>query len=243
MPDRRVCVLTGAAGRLGNDFCSRYADVYDIVAVCRRRLPAVACQHRWPVDPLFPVPDDGWHGPPVHAIEVDLEDDDAPERIVETALARFGRIDLLVNAAVWVRHERLMALADVPDILDRHFRLNATIPVRLAATAGRLYWCDRAQDNVANNRNVVNISSLAGSGVVPNIGLGPYSASKSALNFLTCHLAEEFQGIGVRVNALAPTTFPDVLPTSSVSDEIVALDQGPLNGHIVELDERGVATA
>ena len=43
-PERRVCLLTGAGGRLGSDFCRRYRSQYNIVAVypqeaTSRRLP------------------------------------------------------------------------------------------------------------------------------------------------------------------------------------------------------------
>jgi NAD(P)-dependent dehydrogenase (short-subunit alcohol dehydrogenase family) len=237
---RRVCLLTGAGGRLGVDFCQRYAADYDIVAVVRRRTPEVPTQHRAVVDPLAlagaPLPE---NANPVYTITSDLCDEDALERVVEVATARYDRIDLLVNAAVHVRHERLISLSDRPDLLDEHFHLNASVPIRLAAIVARACWVDATEENRARNRNVVNVSSMAGLGFVPGVGLAPYSASKAALNFLSCHLAEEFRGLGVRVNVLAPTAFPELVPTSAVSDQLVAFDRGRLTGRIAELDERG----
>jgi NAD(P)-dependent dehydrogenase (short-subunit alcohol dehydrogenase family) len=237
---RRVCLLTGAGGRLGVDFCRRYARHYDIVAVVRKRAPPVPTQHRVLVDPLAPAgPPPAANAHPVYTITSDLRDDASLERVVEVALARHDRVDLLVNAAVHVTRERLISVRERPEMLDEHFHLNASVPIRLAAIVARGCWLDRADENRARNRNVVNVSSMAGLGFVPGVGLAAYSASKAALNFLSCHLAEEFRGLGVRVNTLAPTTFPDLIPTSSVSDQVVAFDRGRLTGRIAELDERG----
>ncbi len=54
----------------------------------------------------------------------------------------------------------------------------------------------------------MNISSTAGIYIYPGHGQSIYSASKAALNYLSMHMGDEFSSIGVRVNALAPTSFP-----------------------------------
>jgi NAD(P)-dependent dehydrogenase (short-subunit alcohol dehydrogenase family) len=233
---RRVCLITGAGGRLGSDFCRRYADRYEIVAVGRGRVPNVRTQHQWHVDPLS-----SGDGPvaerPVFSIQADLTEPGALDSVVERALARFGRIDVVVNGAVYVQRERLTTLAEHTDFLEHAFHLNATVPMALAATVVRAAWSETPEENRRRGRNVINISSGAGLGYAPIPGLSAYSASKAALNFLTCYLADELSGIGVRVNAIAPTTFPDLIATEAVSDEIVAVDAGTLTGHIVELNE------
>jgi NAD(P)-dependent dehydrogenase (short-subunit alcohol dehydrogenase family) len=234
MSSRRVCLFTGAGGRLGNDFCQRFAADYDIVAVCRNHLPEVADQDRGFIDPLD-VSNPRFDEPEVFTVKADLRDDGAVNRVVELALARFGRIDVLVNAAAHVQHERLTTLAGDTGSLDAAFQVNATLPIKLAATVARMYWDGRINENLAHNRNVINISSGAGLGFVHQPGLGAYSASKVALNFLTCYLAEEFRGFGLRVNAIAPTTFPDLLPTAEVSKEISRLDGALESGEIIEM--------
>jgi 3-oxoacyl-[acyl-carrier protein] reductase len=171
----------------------------------------------------------------VFTVTADLTDPGALERITELTLARFGRVDLLVNCAAFVQRERLTSLSESSYFLDQAFLVNATIPIRLAALLVRESWRDSPNENQAANRNVVNISSGAGLGVVDAPGLSAYSASKVALNFLTCYLAEELRGIGVRVNAIAPTTFPDLIPTSTVSDVIVQMDYSTDSGTIIEL--------
>jgi NAD(P)-dependent dehydrogenase (short-subunit alcohol dehydrogenase family) len=233
--DRRVCLITGAGGRLGSDFCRRYAERYEIVAVGRSRAPNVRTQDQWHVDPLDPG--DPVEAPSVFWLQADLAEPGALDSVVERALARFGRIDVVVNAAVHVQRERLTTLAEHTDFLAHAFQLNATVPLALAATVVRAAWSETPDENRRRGRNVINISSGAGLGYAPIPGLSAYSASKAALNFLTCYLADELAGLGVRVNAIAPTTFPDLIPTGTVSDEIVAVDQGTLTGHIIELYE------
>lgn len=240
---RRVCLLTGAAGVLGSDFCRRWRHAYDVVAVVRGgRLP-VASQEEWPIDPLDPHARLPEAEDPVYAIRSDLRDPDELERVVDLALGRFGRIDLLVNAAVHVHRDRLTSLASSSELLDETFAVNATLPILLAAMVCRRFWLHRRAENEAWGRNVVNLSSMASFGVVPGVGLSAYSASKVALNMLTAHLAAELAPIGVRANALAPTSFPQLVATSAVSDAIVDLDRSDLTGRVVQLDEHGVREA
>lgn len=241
--EKKVCLLTGAGGRLGSAFCRRHAHEYDIVAVCRTRRPAgVADQDRWRIDPLA-AEEGALAGPEVFTICADLTAEGAIDRVVELALARFGRIDLVVNAAVFVQRERLTTLADSTAFLEDAFRVNSTIPLQLAAAVAREAWFDSVDDNRAWNRNVINVSSGAGIAFAPVAGLAAYSASKSALNFLTCALAAELEGLGVRVNALAPTTFPDLIPTAVVADTIAAVDGESYTGRVVDLTTYSEQTA
>jgi NAD(P)-dependent dehydrogenase (short-subunit alcohol dehydrogenase family) len=89
------------------------------------------------------------------------------------------------------------------------------------------------------NRNVVNVSSMSGLYVVPDCDQSIYSASKAALNYLTLHMANEFRPLGVRVNASAPTSFPQAVSTQSVAESIVRLDRGNMSGKISVLDQDG----
>ena len=87
------------------------------------------------------------------------------------------------------------------------------------------------------NRNIVNVSSTSGAYVFA--GQGGYSASKAALNMLTCHMADEFAAIGIRVNAVAPDTFPQRVSTESVCDAIARVDQQPISGRLLLLEAEG----
>ena len=237
-PARRVCLLTGAGGTLGAAFCRAYADEYDIVAVCRTRAPDVPSQDEVYVDPLQPTAELDDNRTRVFTVYADLEQPGQIERVVDVALAKFGQIDLLVNNAAysrWHRHGFIDGDGALHDF-DRHFSVNVGIPLRLAVRIGQQFWMHRDLDNRERNRNVVNISSLAGSRVFPGQGQGAYAASKAALNQLTRHLAAEFGAFGVRANAVAPNTFPGIVSTESVADAIVRLDRESVTGRILAVD-------
>lgn len=235
---RRVCLLTGAGGLLGDEFCRQWAGDYDIVAVCRDRAPAVPSQLETYVDPLAPDDTLAVNTPAVHTLYADLTDPADVDRVVEVSLARFGRVDLLVNNAAYTgRYPTTMvdgdaALAD----LDEHLRTNTVAPLRLALRVAQEFWRHRAAENRDLGRNVVNISSISSVQTYPFLGQAGYAASKAALNVLTAHLASEFATFGVRVNAVLPTSFPALITTGSVAEAIVELDRGTANGEALVLE-------
>jgi NAD(P)-dependent dehydrogenase (short-subunit alcohol dehydrogenase family) len=235
----RVCLLTGAGGQLGTAFCRRFADRYAIAAVHRGGPPAVATQHQHWIDPLRPddLLDDNLH--PVFGIAADLSQPGAIGQAVELTLARFGHIDLVVNAIgcrVWA------PLVDSERVLDSaadQLEINALVPVRVAVELARRCWRTRDAENRAASRHVLNVSSTAGLYVYAGLGQSAYSASKAALNFFTLHLAEEFAQFGVRVNAVAPDSFPGRISLSAVLDGIERLDRGDVTGRILSVETDG----
>ncbi len=236
--DKRVCLITGAGGLLGNAFCQRYAGDYEIIAVCRSRAPGVPSQLERYVDPLAPDADLPENAASVYTIVGDLNSPHDVERIVEVALARFGKVDLLVNNAAYTARYHPTMVDDESALanLEEHLRTNVVAPFRLTMRLAQLFWRHRAEENRAANRNVVNVSSTAGLHVYPHTGQGGYATSKSALNTLTGHMAAEFDQFGVRANALLPNTFPDIVTTESVVEAIVRLDNETATGAALVLD-------
>jgi NAD(P)-dependent dehydrogenase (short-subunit alcohol dehydrogenase family) len=236
--ERRVVLLTGAGSPLGDAFCAAYADEYDIVAVCRNRIPSTPSQFEDFVDPLDPAASLPDNEKRVFIVRADLEKEGEPERVVELALAKFGGVDVLVNnAAYWTQTGREMidgesALAD----FGRHFEVNVGLPMRLATRLAQQSWRNQAALNRARHRNVINISSTSGSRVYQSQGHAVYAASKAALDHLTRYMAMEFEAFGVRANALAPAGFPHEVSTESVAAGIRRLDQTKNNGRVLVLD-------
>ena len=118
--------------------------------------------------------------------------------------------------------------------LQRQLTLNTVVPIQLAAAVARRCW---VQDDRAARRHIINISSTSGLHVYPDLGQGVYSASKAALNYLTCHLAHELAPFGVRANALCPGSFPYQVSTERVADAIVEMDEASdgYSGRVVEV--------
>jgi NAD(P)-dependent dehydrogenase (short-subunit alcohol dehydrogenase family) len=234
-----VCLLTGASGRFGTAFCRRYAERFHIAAVHRGEPPEVATQGQRFVDPLAPGHEPPENADPVFVIRADLTEPGEIDRVIDLTLARFDAIDHVVNAAARVVTAPLVDARAQVDSLEDQFRLNAVVPARLAAAVAQRHWRTRDAENRRRNRSVVNVSSVSGLYVYGDSDQSGYSASKAALNFLTCHMAAEFGRFGVRANVLAPTTFPALVPTETVVDAAVALAEGDASGEVLVVDEAG----
>jgi ketoreductase RED2 len=127
-------------------------------------------------------------------VQADIADPVGAQRLVETALARWGRIDTLVNNAgttTLIPHHDLEAAS--VDVWRRIFEVNvfATWALTVAALPAL----------TESKGSVVNISSIAG--LRPTGSSIPYAASKAAVNHMTVLLAKVV-GPDVRVNAVAP---------------------------------------
>ena len=231
--EKRVCLLTGAGGLLGNAFCAAYAHRYDIAAVYHRRAPEAASQDKQAVDPLAPsvlLPENAH---PVFVIQADLAEEGAAKRVVELALARFSRIDCLINnAGAYLPYAMIDPRA--AEQATKQFHINAIVPLLVAQQTIGQYWRYDARGNRENNRNIVNISSIGGMKIYKYCMQGPYAASKAALNYLTWHMADEY---GLRVNALAPNSFPSIIPTESVVHAIAHMDESNMNGAVRVMDK------
>ncbi len=123
----------------------------------------------------------------------DLTDAEAPARIVEAALAEYGRLDVLVNNAALDHTGELIAvpMEEARQVFEVNFFASLAMLQQAAAAM-------RADGGGA----IVNVTSrLASIGVEQ---MGVYSASKGALLALTRSAALELAPHGVRVNAVAP---------------------------------------
>lgn len=239
-PMKPVCLLTGAGGVLGSAFCRTLAARFDIAAVYRARHPDTPSQLEWlrdPLDPSLRVPENDH---PVFAIQQDLSHEDGPSRVVDLALTHFGRVDVLVNAAADVTFwGPLLDAERQKDRLRSQLEMNVMVPIRLAALVAERFWRDRRDENLARSRSVVNVSSTSGLQIFKGCNQSMYSASKAALNYLTCHMAEEFSVFGVRANAVAPGSFPGQIATARVVSAIIRLAEEDIAGKVLVIDEHG----
>lgn len=231
---KRVCMLTGASGPLGTAFIEHYADRYQIIAVHNRNPIQFATQEQVFVDPLFPSSGIAANDHAVYSVRANISKQDEIEYLIREVIARFGRIDLLINGAALRAWSHLLAPGAL-DTAEAQMSVNLLAPVRLAVALARAFWCLDPDTNVRFNRNIINISSTAGLFVYPDLGQALYAMSKAALNHLTYHIATDFWDIGIRVNAVAPDTFPGRVSTEEVLDAIISLDTSKLTGKVLPL--------
>lgn len=115
------------------------------------------------------------------------------ERLLETALASFGRVDVVVNNAGITRDGLLMRMKeeDWDDVLDTNLR-------------GAFHMIKAAARPMMKQRSgrIINITSVVG--IVGNPGQANYVSAKAGLIGLTKSTAREFAPRGITVNAVAP---------------------------------------
>jgi NAD(P)-dependent dehydrogenase (short-subunit alcohol dehydrogenase family) len=129
----------------------------------------------------------------------DIADWDGARRLVQSALDTFGRLDVLVNNAGFVRDRMLFTTSEE--------EWDAVIRVHLkghfaASRHAAEYWRARSKAGDAVDARIVNTSS--GAGLMGSIGQSAYSAAKGGIAALTLVEAAELARYGVTANAIAP---------------------------------------
>lgn len=133
----------------------------------------------------------------------DVSDRKTLENLLETSVAKFGKVDILVNCAG--RTKRSPTL----DVSEEDW--NAIMDTNLT---GILRSCQVFGRHMIGNGygRIINIASL--SSFVALFEVAAYAASKAAVASLTKSLAVEWGPKGVLVNAIAPGVFPTPLNAS-----------------------------
>jgi 2-deoxy-D-gluconate 3-dehydrogenase len=181
--DGRVALVTGGNRGLGQGCAVALAEAGADIALLGRTEPVETAQR---------VADLGRR---VHYVPCDLGQAGPAElgAAVDTVLAELGRLDVLVNNAGIIRRAPAaeVAAADWDDVL----RVNLDAVFHLSRAAGRVMIPQGSGAIV----NVASMLSFQGGVRVP-----AYTASKHAVLGITRALANEWAGLGINVNAIAP---------------------------------------
>jgi NAD(P)-dependent dehydrogenase (short-subunit alcohol dehydrogenase family) len=124
---------------------------------------------------------------------------DGAEALVERALDAFGRLDVLVNNAGFLRDRMCFNLDEAAwdDVVRVHLKGHVA-PTRFAAA----HWRARAKAGDDSPAAIVNTASEAG--LYGGTGQVNYVAAKAGIAAMTLGLARELKRYNVRVNAVAP---------------------------------------
>lgn len=142
----------------------------------------------------------------VETLAVDLTDDDAPKKIVDLAVERWGQIDFLINNAGVGKPKPLLETDDA--MLDYFIGLMLRAPFRLAR---------EAIPHMPVGSAIINITSTYA--VVGGLRGGAYSIAKAGMTGLTSHIACQYGAQGVRCNAVAPGAIMTEMTASRFEDE------------------------
>ncbi|MDR3561971.1 MAG: SDR family NAD(P)-dependent oxidoreductase [Negativicutes bacterium] len=132
------------------------------------------------------------------------------ERLAAEALARFGKVDVLVNNASALGPTPMPFLVDTPiEEFETVLRTNLNGPFMLTrALIGQMLG--------RGTGSIINVSSDAGAVGYPN--WGAYGVSKAALDHLTRTWAAELEGTGVRINSVDPGDMDTAMKRASEPD-------------------------
>lgn len=149
-------------------------------------------------------------GAPATFVAADLGDPEAPARLVAHCVARFGRIDALVNAAG--RTDRASVLDATPADWTALFDLNARAPFFLMQAAVA------AMRTRGQGGAIVNVLSMNAHCGAPDLAV--YAATKAALAALTRNAANAHRFDRIRVNGInmgwAPTPAEAVMQAETL---------------------------
>lgn len=126
----------------------------------------------------------------VEQADVSLAED--ADRLVESALAAFGRLDVVVNNAGITRDTLILRMKD--EDWDAVMNTNLKGAFHLIQSAARPMMKQR-------RGRIINIASVVG--IVGNAGQANYVSAKAGLIGLTKTAARELAGRGITVNAVA----------------------------------------
>lgn len=188
-----VVVVTGAGSGIGREAALAFAEAgARVLGVGRRAdaLSATSARHAG-----------------VASFVGDVTQAGIPQAVVDEAVRRWGRLDVLVNNAGAFTGGTMQSLD--PDAARRLLEVNVVAPSMLARAAVPVLTESRG--------SIVNVSSTFGHR--PVAGAAQYAASKAALEHLTRCWALELAAQGVRVNCIAPG------PTESEALEAAGLSQ------------------
>ncbi|MEB3031935.1 SDR family NAD(P)-dependent oxidoreductase [[Mycobacterium] nativiensis] len=127
----------------------------------------------------------------IATVAVDLTTDEGPRQIVDAALARWGRVDYLINNAGVGSPKPLHETDD--ESLDHFLNLMLRAPFRLTR---------EVLGHLTPGSAIINVTSTFA--VVGGLRGGAYSAAKGGLTALTTHIACQYGAQGIRCNAVAP---------------------------------------
>lgn len=179
--DDKVMLVTGAASGFGAGIVRRAVAEGAKVACVDRNGPGAEAIA-------------GEIGPAALPLACDVTDGDQVKAAVESAVAAFGRLDIVVNnAGISHRNQPLLDVAEAE--FDRVFAVNVK---------GIFHMVHAAIPYFRGRGGGVMINVTSTAGIRPRPGLTWYNASKGAANLLSRSLAVELAPDRVRVCAVAP---------------------------------------
>jgi NADP-dependent 3-hydroxy acid dehydrogenase YdfG len=195
----KVVVITGASSGLGEATARMLSAQRAIVVLGARR-----------VDRLNSLANElTGHGGKALALATDVTNPDQVRALVDTAVQKFGRIDVIINNAGLMPHSLLERLK-IDD-------WNRMIDVNIK---GVLYGIAAALPHMKQQKSghIINVSSVAGHKVRP--GSVVYAATKHAVRVISEGLRQEVKPYNIRTTVISPGAVATELPSSITEPDV-----------------------
>jgi NAD(P)-dependent dehydrogenase (short-subunit alcohol dehydrogenase family) len=197
--DGRVAVITGAGNGIGREHALLFASegakvVVNDLGGSPDGTGADAAPAQQVADEILAA------GGDAVADYSDVADFAGAKALIDRAVDRYGRLDVLVNNAGILRDAFLHRMTEEEWDLVLRVHLKGHFSTLRHATD---HWKARSKAGEAVTGAVINTASASGT-FLPNPGQANYGAAKAAIAALTLVAAAELGRIGVRVNAIAP---------------------------------------
>ena len=198
----KVAIVTGAARGIGAEIAKRLAKDGANVVICD-------LNEEWCADTLKEIEALGVEA---LALGVNVADSAAVDACVKEVIAKFGRIDIMVNNAGITKDGLLMRMSD--EDWDAVINVNLKGTFLFTRAVSRPMMKNKNADGTQAGGSIINIASVVG--IMGNAGQANYTASKGGVIALTKTTAKELGSRGIRCNAVAPgfiqSKMTDVLP-------------------------------
>ena len=132
-------------------------------------------------------------GQRVEFMQCDLTQDGVAQKVIDTALEKFGHIDILINNAGMIKRNPLLESKD--EDWKNVIAINLTAVYHLSMAAAKVF----AKQKHGKIINIGSMLSFQGGKFIPS-----YTASKHGVAGLTKAFASEMGAYNVQVNAIAP---------------------------------------
>lgn len=180
----KVALITGSARGIGRAIAERYASLGASVVINYSTDERAARETVAAIEQMAAT---------AIAVQANVAHLDEIDRLLETTLDRFGRLDIVVaNAGVELVAQPVVDVSEAD--FDRLFGVNAK---------GVFFTLQRAARHVADNGRIIYVGTSNTAFPLP--GRAAYGASKAPGQFLVEVLAKELGARGVTVNSILPT--------------------------------------
>ena len=198
----KVAIVTGAARGIGQKIAVKLASEGAKVAV-------IDLKAEWCAETVAAV---AAAGSEALALGCNVAVSQEVDGCVKEVLAKFGRVDIMVNNAGITKDGLLMRMSD--DDWDAVINVNLKGTFLFTRAVARPMMKNKAEDGSQLGGTIINLASVVG--IMGNAGQANYTASKGGVISLTKTTAKELGSRNIRCNAVAPgfiqSKMTDVLP-------------------------------